>query len=422
MASSGRHVVVIGAGIVGVSSAFYIRQRGWEVTLVDPLDVGSGASSGNAGVIAVSECVPVGTPGMLKSLPRMLLSSDGPLHIRPAYFPRLLPWLLRMLRASKPAKVESLSISLASILDKALDAHRELARAAGVEDSIVRSGWLKAFETESGFKGSRGDFELMRRRGVECEELNAEGVARLEPALKGKFSRAVFHPDCHHVGDPFAYVQALGRHVVKMGVNVIKDEVRGFEMSAGRVTAVRTQGHTIFADAVVMAAGAWSQNLAKQLGCNIPLDTERGYHMMLDASGCAVRLSHPLYWADKAVVISPMGDALRVTSSVEFAGLHAAPNFDLVLRCLPDIQSLLPGVRLLPNSAWLGFRPSMPDSLPVIGPVPDVPNAFLAFGHGHVGLTLGPVTGKLVGELLDGVSTHIPIEPFSPSRFSGSKV
>jgi D-amino-acid dehydrogenase len=212
-------------------------------------------------------------------------------------------------------------------------------------------------------------------------------------------------------------VRAIGEHLLSMGVDWRQDEVHGFDTRGGQVTAVRMGGESIAADAIVLAAGAWSKQLAAQLGCSIPLDTERGYHMMLDASRCKLKLQAPLYWAEKAIVLAPMADSVRVSSSVEFAGLEAKPDFDLVLRSLPDVQRLLPGIELRPDSTWLGFRPSIPDSLPVIGPAPGVSNAFLAFGHGHLGLTLGPVTGKLVGALLDGGLPLVPIDAFSPARF-----
>lgn len=413
-----RRAIVIGGGAVGVSAALHARMRGWDVTLIDPRGVAGGASSGNAGVLAVSECVPVGTPGTIRSVPRMLASRDGPLHIRPAYFPRLLPWLLRMLVASTPSRVEELSFALASILEGAVAAHEELAGPAGVRGSIVPTGWLKGFETEAGFRGSAADFALMRRRGIACDELDGNGIARLDPALKGRFARAVFHPGCCHVGNPHTYVRALGDHLLRLATACLADEVTGFDLTGGVVSGVRTRTQSIPADAVVVAAGAWSKPLAAMLGCKVPLDTERGYHMMLDARDCETKLQHPLYWADKSIVISPMGDLLRVTSSVEFAGLQAEPDFDLVLRNLPHVERLLPGIRLVPDSTWLGFRPSIPDSLPVIGPVPGVANALLAFGHGHLGLTLGPVTGKIVGAMLDGEAASIPTAPFSPSRFT----
>lgn len=388
------------------------------MTVIDPRGIAGGASSGNAGVLAISECAPIGSPATIKSVPRMLLSRDGPLHIRPGYFPRLLPWLTRMLLASTPSKVEMLSIALASLLDQAIAAHKELAGTAGVRPSIVRSGWLKAFESDSSFQGAANDFALMRRRQVVCDELDSAAIGRLEPALSGRFARAIFHPDCHHVGDPEVYVRALGQHLLSQGADYLTEEVLGFEMQGQRVRAVCTKNGALAADKFVVAAGAWSRNLASMLGCKIPLDTERGYHVMLDASECRSRLQHPVYWAEKSIVIAPMGNLLRVTSSVEFAGLQGTPDFNLVLRYVPDVQQLLPGARLIPDSSWLGFRPSLPDSIPVIGNVPSHENAILAFGHGHLGLTLGPVTGKLVGSLLDDEAPSLSLAPFSPSRFS----
>lgn len=417
MAAAGRHVVVVGGGAVGVGCALYARRRGWNVTLVDPRGIAGGASRGNAGVLAVSECVPIGSLSTLRGVPGMLLSRDGPLHIRPQYFPRLLPWLLRMLAVSTPRQVARISAALADLLREAVAAHVELAQAAGVHDRIVRSGWLKAYEHASRFQAAADEYALMRSRGVSCEELDNDGIARLDPVLDGRFEKAIFHPECHHVGDPQAYVRALGERLSAEGARIVSAEVQEIELRAGRVVGVRTSAGTIAADALVVAAGAWSKQLAASLGCEIPLDTERGYHMMLDASNCPIRLQRPLYWAEKSIVLAPMGDAVRVTSSVEFAGIDAPPDYELVLRFVADVERLLPGVRLIPGHTWLGFRPSMPDSMPVIGAAPDVPNAFLAFGHGHLGVTLGAITGKLVGSLLDGETPAISLAPFAPSRF-----
>jgi D-amino-acid dehydrogenase len=325
---------------------------------------------------------------------------------------------MRMLWASTPSKVEQASKVLAELLDLALAAHHELAREAGVDGDLVRSGWLKVFEDERGFAAAQPEFDVMRRRGVRCDELDGAGIRGLEPSLGLPFSKGIFHAECHHVGDPLLYVQALGRLALHRGLKWRAEEVHGFDTSGGRVTAVQAAHGPIKADAVVIATGAWSKALAAMLGCTVPLDTERGYHMMLDTAECAVQLTRPVYWAEKSIVLSPMGGRVRVTSSVEFAGLKADPDFDLVLRCLPDVQRLLPGAALVPGSTWLGFRPSMPDSLPVIGPVPELSNAVLAFGHGHLGLTLGPITGKLVCDALDGEGAPKVLAPFKPARFA----
>ena len=411
-------MVIVGGGIVGISTALHAFKRGWEVAIFDPRDVAGGASFGNAGIIAVSECVPIGNPSTLRAVPRMLLSRGGPLTIRPSYFPRLLPWLVRMLATSSPAQVKTNSKALSDILQRSLEAHLTLASDAGIQSRLVKVGWLKAYKTQAGFDAASSAHALMRQLGVNCTDLNATQIKQLEPALGENFPRAVFHSDCHVVGDPYTYVRELADPLLKAGIRCRTTEVRSVEVRNGRVVGVNTDRETIATDALVLAAGAWSGHLAKSLGCRPPLDTERGYHMMLDTSRCDIRLQRPVYWDEKSIVISPMGEHVRVTSSVEFAGLDAAPNYDLVLRHLDDVEQLLPGSKLVPNSAWLGFRPSMPDSLPVIGPVPGVGNAFLAFGHGHLGLTLGPVTGEIIGAMLDGEAASLPIEPFSASRFS----
>jgi D-amino-acid dehydrogenase len=414
---AGRHVVIVGAGMVGVSCALHATQRGWRATVVDPRGIAGGASSGNAGVIAISECLPIGSPDTLSAVPSMLLSKDGPLHIRPTYFPKLLPWLLRMLAVSTPGEVERLSAILATILGRSLDAHVELAGAAGVRERIRRTGWLKAYQTDAAFKAASAQFYAMRRHGVECEELDSAGIAEVEPAAAGRFSRGILHPECHQVGEPRSYIQALTDYLIASGGSIRTDEVIGFGGEGRDITSVKTRGGDIPGDAVVLAAGAWSRDLAAQLGCKVPLDTERGYHMMLDASACENKLRRPLYWAEKSIVLSPMNDSVRVTSSVEFAGLHAKPRYDLVRRHLAAVTNLLPGAMLRTGSDWLGFRPSMPDSLPVIGTSPRFKNAHLAFGHGHLGITMGPITGKLVGCLLDGAPVDIDLAPFSPERF-----
>jgi D-amino-acid dehydrogenase len=414
---AGRHVVIVGAGMVGVSCALHALRRGWRVTVVDPRGIAGGASSGNAGVIAVSECMPIGSPSTLSSVPRMLLSRNGPLHIRASYFPKLLPWLACMVAVSTPREVDRLSHALAGMLAKCIEAHKELAAEAGMLDRIRKTGWLKAYESDATFQAAWPQFEAMRRRGVECMELDRDGIGQFEPALAGRFTRAVLHPLCHQVGEPRSYVQALADHFVAAGGRFQRDEVTGFTTDGQRVASVRTMGGNIEADAVVLAAGAWSRGLAAQLGCEVPLDTERGYHMMLDVSRCSMRLQRPLYWGERSIVLSPMGESVRVTSSVEFAGLHARPDYELVRRHLRAVTELLPGAAQQSGSEWLGFRPSMPDSLPVIGTSPRWRNAHLSFGHGHLGITMGPITGRLVGALLDGTPPGMDLAPFSPERF-----
>lgn len=414
---SKRHVAIIGAGVVGISSALYARRLGWNVTLIDPQGLAQGASRGNAGMIATSECLPIGSWSTIKSVPSMLLSSDGPLHIRPSYLLQLLPWLCQMAWNSRTTRVQAISQALAQLLQHAVTAHRELANIAGCADLLQPTGWIKAINDPQRWQQFQSSISAVRSHGVKCEILNADGIAQRAPALRGKFQHAVHHPDCLQVGEPGHYVRSLGTYALQQGIELHTAHAEQFQQESARVTGVHTSTGSIACDAVIVAAGAHSRPLAKALGQDVPLDTERGYHMMLDTSACTTPLLTPLHWVEKSLVLSPMDGGLRVTSSVEFAGLDAPAQFELVRKHLPALQALLPGVQLRKGSEWLGFRPSMPDSLPVIGRAGKTSNAWLAFGHGHLGLTLGPITGKLIAHQLEGLSDEVDLHPYAATRF-----
>ena len=417
MTQAPRSVAVIGAGIVGISCGIHLQSRGYRVTLFDPGGFGNGASYGNAGIIANSERLPVATPGTLRRVPSMLLSRDGPLHIRPAYLPALLPWLAQFVSASRPARVRRISAALSALLRPAVEEHRHLATLAGIASSIKRTGWLKAYQSIRAFDHARSEYEAMREQGVTCEELGPEEIRAREPALAPIFSRAFFHPDCHHVGDPAAYTAALGAYLMRQGAGFRQQAVTGFTLENGSVTGVTTADGRVAADVVVVACGAWSKTLAAELGERVPLDTERGYHAMLPAGG-SLRLNSPVYWTDRSVILSPMPTGVRITTGVELAGLRAEPDYSHLNRVAAEIRLALPSASTEVTSRWLGFRPSMPDSLPVIGPARRHANCVLAFGHGHLGVTLGPATGRIVADLVEGRATGIDPAPYAPQRFA----
>ena len=417
MSQSPRSVVVIGAGIVGVSCGLHLQGRGHRVTVLDPRGIGHGASYGNSAIVASSECLPVATPGTLRRVPSMLLSRDGPLHIRPAYLPALLPWLARFVAASRPERVAEISQALAALLRHAVEEHRQLAAPAGIAARLSPTGWLTAYESVRAFERAKPGYDAMQRLGVRCEELGPDEIRAREPALAPIFARAVFHPECHHVGDPHAYTAALGEHLVRGGAVLREEAATGFSLRDGSVTGVTTANGTVAADVIVVACGAWSKALAAQLGERVPLETERGYHAMFSVPD-APRLNSPVHWTDRSVVLSPMPNGLRMTSSVEFGGLHAPADYRHLNRLAADVRRALPSASAEVTSRWLGFRPSMPDSLPVIGATRRHGNCFLAFGHGHLGLTLGPVTGRLVADLVDGRHPGIDVVPYAPERFA----
>ncbi|KWS78361.1 hypothetical protein AL052_01120 [Pseudomonas amygdali pv. eriobotryae] len=347
----------------------------------------------------------------------MLLDADSPLKIRPAYLGQIFPWLLRMALASRPSRVEEISASLAALLKGALSAHKEISEAINAHTLVRPSGYLRVFETEEGFARSAGDREIMARREVPFEVMDKEAIRSFDPMLAPIFSKAIFHQQCHSIADPTKYITMLRDFLTKQGVAVIPGLVSNFEILEGRATAALTQMGPVAGDEFVIAAGAWSKNLAKQLGNNVPLDTERGYHMMLRTeTGRSLRA--PVLWTDRSIVMSPIAGSIRVTSSVEFAGLTAAPNFDLVKKSLPFVKQAVPEINSKPESLWLGFRPSMPDSSAVIGQSTGAPNAWLAFGHGHLGLTLGPETGRLIAGMIDGSIIPAHYRAFAPQRFA----
>lgn len=408
-------VVVVGAGIVGVCCALYLLRDGHRVVLVDRGAPGEGASFGNGSIITEEAVVPVQTPGMARKVPGMLADPLGPLAIRWSYLPRIAPWLMRFLRASSPQQVEQISIALGQLLEGCLKAYDPLVEAAGIGDMIRRSGWVSVYETESGFSSYEPMLELQRRRGVNFEILPAEELRQLAPSLAPIFCRGVFYPDVAHTVDNFRFVQELAAAFVRLGGVIRQQNVVGFEQGEAGVTSVVTEADRIACSGVVIAAGAWSKTLAVMLGSRPPLDTERGYHLTLPHAGADLRL--PVYSTERGFVCTPLENGLRIAGTVELGGLEAAPNWKRAEVLYRNASRWFPGLDRRDESRWMGYRPSMPDSVPVIGPSPRHRNAFFAFGHGHCGLSLAARSGELVAALVAGRDPGIDMRPYRVDRF-----
>ncbi|MEJ8798080.1 FAD-binding oxidoreductase [Trinickia caryophylli] len=410
-------VIVIGGGIVGLSCAFFARRSGHRVRVIDPDIASRRASFGNAGVLAVCETFPLATPALLRQLPSLLLSRDSPLQIRWRYIPVLLPWLIRFARSSAREPFLRAATALSSLLQTAVDAHAELAAGCSATELLAPTGWIKAYQSEEAYRSQGNERSELADWGVAMQPLGASDIDALAPGFEGVFTKATLFTDCQQVKNPGEYVARIADGCARQGVEFIRDSARGVVFTNGRLSAVRLSDGVVEGDSFVIACGAWSKALAAELGDNVPLDTERGYHIMLDA-GHRTLLQSPLFWHEKSVVFSQLDYGLRMTSSVEFAGLDAPPAFGNIDRTLSAIRGIVPALAELPvDDRWLGFRPSMPDSVPVIGPSVRHPNCFLAFGHGHLGLTLGPQTGRLIAQAIQGRKTDIDLAPFSPSRF-----
>jgi D-amino-acid dehydrogenase len=416
------HVVVIGAGIVGAATALELLRDGHQVTIVEPGEPGGeqAASYGNGTLLNPSSVIPMSMPGIWRKVPGWLADPLGPLAIRWRYLPRLVPWLTRFLRAgATEARVAATARALQPLLKGAPELHRRLADEAGVGELITRQGVLFVFPSRADFEAEGLAWRIRRDNGTRWLELSADELRQREPALHRRYTFALLVEENGQCRDPGAYVAALVRHAVASGATLRRAQATGFRIEGRRLRAVRTDGGDIVADRAVIAAGARSHVLAAAAGDRVPLETERGYHAVISDPDIAPR--YPVMPSDgkMACVMTPQG--LRLAGQVELAGLDAAPNWQraAVLRTFarqvfPDVPADLPADRV---KVWMGHRPSTPDGLPCIGPASGCPDVMHAFGHGHVGLTAGAATARLVADLIGGKTPSIDPAPYSAQRF-----
>ena len=421
--TTGKRVVVIGGGIVGVSTALWLQRDGHQVTVVDPELPGRGASFGNAGCFSPGSIVPLSAPGMLRQVPGWLLDPAGPLALRWRYLPFAAPWLTRFVRAGEAAKVIHQARVMAELLVTSYDCIEPLLRDAGAEHLLRREGSLVVYSTRAGWEGAQPGWALRRRNGVAWDELGPEELHELDPALATGQYRAAFLPGNGHTTDPYALLSLLVASFVRAGGQLVVAAARGFAFKQDRLCAVQTNAGPLAATAAVLAAGAHSRTLARALGDRVPLESERGYHLTLPSPGVAPR--YPTLSAEGRFVATPMDMGVRLTGTVELAGLRAPPDWRRAHMLLPLAQRLLPGLAGADGTVWMGHRPSMPDFLPVIGRSRRCADVVYAFGHGHLGLTAAASTGRLVSQMLTGQTPLVDPSPFAAARFmavSGSAV
>ena len=407
-------IAVIGAGVVGLACAAALRQRGHEVTLVDPVPPGEHCSFGNAGCFSRCSFVPLGLPGLWKKVPGYLLDPAGPLSIPLAYARKVAPWLWRMHQSTSEARVNEIADALFSLLDSTLDHWRPLAAWAGVPELVRQEGYAWAYESESAFLGDEYGREMRRRRGVTIEVVYGGAVREVEPALSPTVTHLVRFPEQGHCPNPLRLSQAIAGRLKREGARFVLDSAYAFEFHDGRVVRVVTRSEKVDVDAVVVAAGAHSHKLTEKLGTRVLLETERGYHVTFAKPSIVPRM--PIMSAERKFFATPMEMGLRVAGTVELAGLDAPPNYERLNPIIEGTKHLFPGLAYETTSRWMGHRPSLPDSLPVIGRAPLVPNAFFAFGHGHVGLTAAAPTATLIASLVAGEQPAIDITPFAADR------
>lgn len=410
------HLAVIGTGIIGVCTGAWLLRDGHRVTFVSSVPPGAACSFGNAGSMSPSACLPVGMPGMWKQVPGWLADAHGPLTIRPAYLPKLLPWLLRFLRHSSPAEVTRIATALRGLLAPIFECYDPLLEHAGAEALVKRSGCLYVYSTREAARRWQWGMQLRRNLGVAMRDVEADELDALEPDLKGRFRFGILAPENGSTVDPEQLVKTLHARALADGAQMVSGEVTGFERRATSVQALKLAGGTrIECDGVIVAAGAWSGGLTRALGLSIPIETQRGYHVTVQSNNLALR--HTVMAMEYNLMVNPMAMGLRLAGSVEFAGLAPAPNYARADVLLTKGRELFPHLDTTRTSRWMGHRPCLPDSLPVIGRAPRADNVWLAFGHGHVGMCAGASTGREVAHLVAGRTPQINLAPFRPDRF-----
>lgn len=413
------HVLVIGAGIVGVNTAHALLDEGRSVTLLDPdggaVKARGAPSTGNAGWIATADILPLASPKNIAQAVRWLTDPLAPLTIRPSYLPSIAPWLARFLWASRPSAVRAATLALADLQTRALPAWIAHAGKLGLGRHIHRQGALYVHPEAASFEEASRYAGEQQRHGIQVDMLSEAEARQMEPALRPGFAGASFHADGAHISDPLELTDALREAAVARGANVRAGRAAALEGGA-RPAARLEGGERVEADAIIVCAGIWSRALAKSLGESVPLDTERGYNVSF--RGVTGLIRRPVSISGHGFVVTPLDSGLRIGGAVEFAGLHAKPNHARTRALHEKAGRFIEGIPAFETGeVWMGFRPSLPDSLPIIGPSARAPGIFYAFGHGHLGMTQSVVTGQLVADIVAGRDAGFDMARFRINRF-----
>ena len=378
-------IAVIGAGIVGSCIALELQRAGATVTLIDRDAPGNGCSFGNSGALSPSSIAPLAMPGVLASLPAMLLNPESPLALRLAYLPRAAPWLARFVRSARPATVQRSAAALATLHHGAVQAHRALSIEIGVPELFLQRGHLHLYPDVQALAKDEGSWRLRREFGYAAERLDRSGILELEPHIGARYQCAMYLADHATILNPARYVQAVAKTFADRGGLVLRDEIHRLERTAGRSWRLAGSiAHAAF-DRVVVAAGAWSRHLLDPLGVRIALESQRGYHVQFAAGPAPV--SRTVVLTDRKIFVTPMETGLRVGGTVEIAGLQHPPNPRRAAILERIARASFKGLEGVASTRWMGHRPCMPNSVPLIGPAAQQPGLWLAVGHGHLGLT-----------------------------------
>jgi D-amino-acid dehydrogenase len=410
----GKHIAVVGAGVVGLATAVRLRREGYRVSLFDPEEPGSQTSSGNAGLIMTAQISPLSSPGLWRKVPGMLTDPEGPLVLRWQNLPGLTPWFLRFLGNSRWSRYEAIAEALAPMVTRSLDSWLTLVGSHEGARLFRQDGLLYVFRNRRNFLAGQKEIEFRRRYGVAGEVIPPEELRQMEPALAPDLAGGVLYPDSGHCTDPASLSAALASAFRQGGGEFRRAEVKELGMAQGGVRVI-TQGSELTADEVIVTAGIWSPKLTKPFGVRPMLAAERGYHLMLHHPGVTPR--RPIGAGDDKFIITPMAKGVRLAGTAEFAKPDAPADWrrsEVLLRMSKRLFPEMNGEATA--TKWMGARPSTPDSLPLVGRTPKNPRVICAYGHSHLGLTLGAVTAEQVADIVSGRSPQ-GIEALKPDRF-----
>lgn len=410
-----KKITVIGAGIVGITTACYLRRDGHEVTVITADSVGEYCSFGNAGMLNNAGCVPQAVPGILAKVPGYLIDPLGPLTVRWSYLPKAMPWMLRFIASATKGRVARGSVALYSLIRPTVERYEELARYAGCTDLIRRSGYLVAYESERSYGSDSFSWQLRRERGVETAILDAAGIRELVPQLAPNYVRGVHVLNQGFVANPERLTKSLAAQLERDGGKILQRKVLGIEAGDKGARKLTTDAGDMPVENLVVCAGVHSGEISAMLREPVPIEAERGYHVTY--TDPALQIPLPVHVSEAKVFVTPMEMGVRVAGQAEFAGIYAPPNYQRADVLETHMRRMFPQVHTADRTRWMGRRPSMPDSLPVLGRSKRHQNVYYAFGHGHLGLCGGAPSARHISDLISGRTPAIDLTPFRIDRF-----
>lgn len=402
MSSTQRTTIVIGAGIVGLCVAYELKKANHKVVLIDAEEPGSQCSFGNAGALSSGSVAPLAMPGVLKTAASMLVDASSPLYIPASYWCSAAPWLLRFVAAANPKRVAHIASSLAGLLADAVANHQQLATEIGCPEIVQHTGQLHLYPSQRALSKDNASWALKREHGLQMQAVDRAAIAQLEPSVSKHYSHGIFLPDQAWLTNPQRYTRAIATALHKIGVLPVHSKIASLEQEHG-AWSVSDGSRRWHGDNLVICAGMGSKGLLSSLGLKVPLESQRGYHVQIAKP--KIKVSRVVVLADRKVFMTPMEPGLRIAGTVEFAGTKRAPNEKRALLLKRDALAGLQGLDASDFTTWMGHRPCLPDSLPVIGPVDHLPGLWCAFGHGHLGVTGSVNTAKRLVAAMGGKHT-----------------